>query len=556
MPRSSSDAVNESAEAMPDPSHGPVTLARSPNEDARRFIEKTTANRVEVFKATVDPITGEYRDDPYGQIKSLSDHLAADYHGRSLIELIQNGNDAHPSDRSDGEIEVVLADEEPFGTVYVANRGRPFSEKQVDALLRVGKSSKPPGEAIGNKGLGFRSVSHLCDAPEIYSQSGPALARRPLFDGFCFTLEHGSALRGHFDAPRIGRLAECDLPMFSIPRWLTEQPAPVRAFAARGFASVVRLVLRDEGARKEALGQFQVLMSQSAPTLLFMERLCRLTALVEDVEAPTAPDRMVLTRSETRLHGSPLTMSVVNLGDQGAFLLTRRTVQESAMKAAIAVGVATKQLHGSWNEWSGDGEVALAVRVDNGPVVPRLYTFLPMSDGAAAPFHGYLHGSFFPTSSRKAIDSAVELNRLLLEKAATLAASTVRWLAGPTMTERSEEVIDARTAARAVADLLAWAKVSSLDGGLCRWNREATGRPHRLAGYSRPAGCWCGRRVRGCGNCPVSGCHRRPVEQSRADSLVLASGSAVLGGTSRRPLPWRASQITVAASASRQSGPG
>ena len=89
--------------------------------------------------------------------------------GRCLIELIQNGNDAHPFDKSDGEIEVLLADEGPFGTVYVANRGLPFSEKQADALLRIGKSSKPPGEAIGNKGLGFRSVSHLCDAPEIYS---------------------------------------------------------------------------------------------------------------------------------------------------------------------------------------------------------------------------------------------------------------------------------------------------------------------------------------------------------------------------------------------------
>ena len=115
-------------------------------------------------------------------------------------------------------------------------------------------------------------------------------------------------------------------------------------------------------------------------------------------------------------------------------------------------------------EWSGDGEVAVAVRMDNGPVAPRLYTFLPMSDGAEAPFHGYLHGSFFPTSSRKAVDSAVELNSLLLENAATLAGATVRWLAEPTVTERSGNVIDAGTAARAVADLLAWAKVSSLDG--------------------------------------------------------------------------------------------
>ena len=462
MPTPPSNAGHDTSTALADGPHGPVTLAPTPRHDARRFIEKIASNRLRVFKATIDPTTGEYLDDPYAQNKSLSEHVAADYHGRCLIELIQNGNDAHRRERSDGEIEVLLADEGPFGTVYVANRGLPFSEEQADALSRIGKSSKPPGEAIGNKGLGFRSVSHVCDAPEIYSQCTPAFAR-PAFDGFCFTLEHGRALDGYFDNPRVGQLAEADLPMFSVPRWLTEQPRRVRDFAERGFASVVRLVLRDDEARADARGQFRLLMNQSVPMLLFMERLSRLTALIEGADA-LSPGPIVLTRSETPLPGSPLKVSIIDLGGQGTFLLTKTQVPEQAITAAIVAGVATKQLHGSWKEWSGDGEVALAVRTDNGPVAPRLYTFLPMSEGAAAPFHGHLHGSFFPTSSRRAIDAAVELNRLLLEEAASLAAASVRWLAGNTATERRRDMIDVGTAARAAVDLLVWSKVSSLDG--------------------------------------------------------------------------------------------
>ena len=442
--------------------HAPVTTIPIFMDDARRFIEKIAANRLRAFKATIDPATGEYLDDPYAQNKSLSEHVAADYHGRCLIELVQNGNDAHPRERSDGEIEVLLADEGPFGTVYVANRGLPFSEKQADALSRIGRSSKPPGEAIGNKGLGFRSVSHVCDAPEIFSQSAH-VPERPAFHGFCFTLEHGRAVKGRFENPRVGQLAEADLPMFSIPRWLTEQPQRVRDFAERGFASVVRLVLRDEEARADAIGQFRLLMNQSVPTLLFMERLSRLSALVEGADA-ASPNRIVLTRSKTPFFGSPLKVSIVDLGRQGTFLLTKAPVPEQDVTAAIAAGVATKQLHSSWKEWSGDGEVALAVRTDKGPVVPRLYTFLPMSEGAAAPFHGYLHGTFFPTSSRKAIDAAVELNRLLLKRAASLAAATARWLVRNTATKQRRDVIDAGTAARAVVDLLVWSKVSSLDG--------------------------------------------------------------------------------------------
>ena len=462
MPTPPSHAGHDTSTATADRPQAPTSLALTPEDDARWFIERIARNRLRAFEATIDPATGEYLDDPYAQNKSLSEHVAADYHGRCLMELIQNGNDTHPRDRRDGEIEVLLADEGPFGTVYVANRGLPFSQRQVDALSRIGKSSKPPGEAIGNKGLGFRSVSHVCDAPEIYSQSSPARARSA-FDGFCFTLEHGEAIDGYFEDPRVGRLAEADLPMFSIPRWLTEQPEKIRVFAERGFASVVRLVLRDEEARADALGQFRLLMNQSVPTLLFMERLSCLTALVEHADVPT-PDRIVLTRSETPIPGSLQRVSLIDLGRQGTFILTKASVPEQAIAAAIVDGAATKQLHGSWSEWSGDGEVALAVRTDNGPVTPRIYTFLPMSEGAAAPFHGYLHGSFFPTSSRKAIDSSVQLNRLLLEEAASLAAATVRWLAGNTATERRRDVIDAGTAARAAVDLLVWGKVSSLDG--------------------------------------------------------------------------------------------
>lgn len=422
------------------------------------FVASLASNKLQAFAGTVDAATGEYLDDPYAQNKSLSEHVAADYHGRFLLELIQNGADAHPKGRCDGEIEAVLADEGKFGVIYVANRGSPFCERRVGALSRIGKSSKPPGEAIGNKGLGFRSVSHVCDAPEIYSQAEGLGAAR--FEGFCFALEHGSALDGYFEDPRVRALARNDLPMFYIPRWLPEQPFRVLGFAERGFASVVRLVLRDGDARRDAVEQFRVLSSQAAPTLLFLERLGRLRIEVEGVDAA---EPIVLERRKTALPGLVPPSSVVDLGSQGLFLVPKARVPEAAMKAAVDAGVAAKQLHSSWSAWSGEGEVALAVRLDDGPVAPRLYTFLPMGEGAAAPFHGYLHGSFFPTSNRKAIDPGVAINRVLLHEAVALAAKAVRWLAasGPLS---AHTALNDEARARAAADLLVWTQVASLAG--------------------------------------------------------------------------------------------
>ena len=156
-------------------------------------IDRIAEGKLQAFAGTINLSTGVYLDDVYAQNKSVAEHTAADYHGRFLIELVQNANDVHERGRHDGKIEVLLVDDEgEFGTLYVANFGKPFEQDNVVALSRIGMSSKPPGESIGNKGLGFRSVSHVCDAPEIYSQAPEAIGAAR-FNGYCFTFARPAA---------------------------------------------------------------------------------------------------------------------------------------------------------------------------------------------------------------------------------------------------------------------------------------------------------------------------------------------------------------------------
>src|SRR2546428_8452065 len=70
------------------------------------------------------------------------------------------------------------------GCAYVDNRGLRFSESNVAALCDIAASDKPPGQGIGNKGVGFRSVLQVTDWPEIYSAGNSV--RDGQFDGFCF----------------------------------------------------------------------------------------------------------------------------------------------------------------------------------------------------------------------------------------------------------------------------------------------------------------------------------------------------------------------------------
>ena len=96
----------------------------------RAHVERIANRKITGFLGTIDD-DGEYYDSVHKQNQSLSQHIIADYHGRFLIELIQNSHDAHNKNRRDGEIVILLAsDEGESGSLYVANRGQPFGPKK------------------------------------------------------------------------------------------------------------------------------------------------------------------------------------------------------------------------------------------------------------------------------------------------------------------------------------------------------------------------------------------------------------------------------------------
>ncbi|MET3482773.1 DUF3883 domain-containing protein [Methylobacterium sp. 1973] len=422
-------------------------------------IDRIADGKLQAFAGTIDVNGGVYLDDVYAQNKSVAEHTAADYHGRFLIELVQNANDVHERGRRDGRIEVTLVEDEgDFGTLYVANSGKPFAHNNVVALSRIGMSTKPPGESIGNKGLGFRSVSHVCDAPEIYSQASDAIGASG-FEGFCFTFARAEDLSSRIDNSTVLAFAQSDLPMFFLPIALGTQPATVSDYAARGFSSVIRLPLRDADSLQTAQDEVAALDDASAPLLLFLDRLQKLDAKVRN-RAGEVSTAFTLERHEEAIASAPVSASIVTLSGV-QWLLIRDQAPEALMRRAVDDGVKAKQLHSSWKAWSGAGEVGLAVSLDHEISSPRLYTFLPMGEGARAPFQGHLHGSFFPSSNRKALDAGVALNRLLLTQAVTLAAASVRWLTDRDA-GRSHLALTLNARAKASVDLLVWANPSSL----------------------------------------------------------------------------------------------
>src|SRR4051794_24734111 len=78
--------------------------------------------------------------------------LQREYHGRFLIELLQNAADAWRAANIGGrrtDVRIVLSD---APALLVANRGTRFpAEAVVRSLGQIGASTKDAGEAIGHK---------------------------------------------------------------------------------------------------------------------------------------------------------------------------------------------------------------------------------------------------------------------------------------------------------------------------------------------------------------------------------------------------------------------
>ena len=100
------------------------------------------------------------------EVASMAAQVEADYHGRFIVELLQNASDqATEAGLVDSCVTIMRTAE----LVAFANEGIEFKEEGLRSITSLGLSTKRPQDAIGNKGIGFKSVFQVSESPEIYS---------------------------------------------------------------------------------------------------------------------------------------------------------------------------------------------------------------------------------------------------------------------------------------------------------------------------------------------------------------------------------------------------
>ncbi|MDX2646131.1 hypothetical protein PV341_21720 [Streptomyces sp. PA03-1a] len=341
------------------------------------------------------------------------------YAGRTVIELLQNAHDAHQADRCDGRAEIRLRpDEGAYGVLYVANDGNPLRAEDFRDICRLGLSSKDPATNIGHKGVGFKSVRQLCDAPEVYSASRPGSG---VFDGFCFRFarpEDFDAIASQLapDEAGLGHELRENVSALRVTVPVDELPPQVEDFAARGYSTVVRLPLRSPWELGEARRQIVQMQDPDAPFELFLARLGTITVTV-DGEVAGVDSRQYLRDVTAVLFRDGLQVEEITIRDGQRLVVVTADVDPAVLTEAAREGLEEGTVDDALKKWEGGGQVQIAV--PEGAPLPagRMYSFLPMTPEAGEPLGGFLNAPFDSDLARRTLKTDNPWNRALITQA-------------------------------------------------------------------------------------------------------------------------------------------
>jgi len=419
----------------------------------------------------------------YRSLHNLTEQVEHQYHGRFLIELIQNAHDALfevGAGDKDQRIEIVLADDEgSHGALYIANDGQPFTQSNFMALSNLGQSDKDPEKSIGNKGIGFRSVLEITKAPEIYSCKERGESS---FDGYCFSfnpsvikmfespiremvegdndvespITDGESLLQWDDARYESFRQRClsfekawlpkELAFLSpyalpVPIDETKVTVKIKDFEKRGFSTVIRLPFLNQQAKELAVKKLEEI---DESTVIFLQRLNILRIVINSAEKSYQREQSARKKDKENGCEVQITSSVLSAENNITlasryWLWTKIIGGSDRPEERKEIELAVVDLPGKWPTVE-KATVAVAVQVGSDPVDGMINIYLPteVPSGCAAHFSAPFYGDM----SRTNIDFEKPYNQLLLKAIAEKSSDIILSSLAGSGEEEAAAIID------------------------------------------------------------------------------------------------------------------
>lgn len=137
------------------------------------------------------------------------------YHGREILELLQNADDAYQKSKESGSVP-----DEPLhvtirlrnNTLTIANTGTFFDKDGIKAIVQ-GNNSPKTGKYLGNKGTGFRSVLNWASCVKIFSGEFAVEFSEEIANSELDKIRHKPQISSQLE-----KRPDLHIPMLAVPR--------------------------------------------------------------------------------------------------------------------------------------------------------------------------------------------------------------------------------------------------------------------------------------------------------------------------------------------------
>jgi len=303
------------------------------------------------------------------------------YHGREILELLQNADDAYQKSIDEGntpdcELEVLIKFKN--NVLAISNTGTFFDRDGIKAIVQ-GNNSPKSGKYIGNKGTGFRSVLNWADEIRIYSGEFNVRFSKE------FANEKFQEIKSERQIKRqLLRNPDLYIPMLAVPQ-------NIEPHQNHDMTSIEVLVNEDK--IKDDFGVIKQINNIDLRILLFLPNMKRIKIETED-------EQIIYERKRIK-------------GEFKGFTLKKYVNNELKIEEQFYVFEKVKE-----NAIEEDGkrkDIRLAIAVPNkfeDFEVGNVYSFFPLLD-VESPFNCVMHATYILGDHRDTI-SRNEVNKTII----------------------------------------------------------------------------------------------------------------------------------------------
>lgn len=371
----------------------------------------------------VEQNLGVYRAAPSRLQEDVSQEaqVANDYRGRLVYELLQNADDAMEGQATHRDRVAFLVTDD---ALWMANSGRALTDADVQGLCGLGASSKVDSAgskraSIGHKGLGFKSVLEITEAPAVFSQT------------HSFRLGEREA-RPHVEGlwDELGLARPRTVPAMRFPSAIDDADAEDRwrDLGTQGFKTAFAFPFRSDLEPDQRVALADRLLGLPLTTVLFLKHL---ESVVVEIDQAGRSERREWTVTREVLDDGRW-VPAPGLGGSGLYRVTVSSTDADqaafyiAHDANVPIGSNRVGLNGPAWEGVDLTEVSIAALADApGEVMPEtwkhFHVFLPTEE--PCPYPMLVNGAFSTDLSRQHVQVRSErgdYNSHLVKEAARL----------------------------------------------------------------------------------------------------------------------------------------